>query len=94
MQQEAAKRAPDVVYLNTYKLFSDTDGGYSRSLPNKDGNDVDMRISDGVHFSVDGAQYLSDAIWKLLDQRWHISGQTDPSEPIEYTISLSSRTLA
>src|SRR4051794_1201717 len=90
MREEAAKYAPDVVYIDTYHLFEGPDGGYSRSLPDKDGNDVDMRISDGVHFSVDGAQYLSDAIWKLLDQRWHITGQTDPSEPIEYTISDAS----
>ena len=32
-----------------------------------------MRISDGVHFTVDGAQYLGDIVWKLLDKRWHIT---------------------
>ena len=68
MRQEAAKFAPDVVYVDTYHLFSGPDGGYSRSLPDKNGNDVEMRISDGIHFTVDGAQYLSDAVWKLLEQ--------------------------
>ena len=56
MRQEAAKFAPDVVYVDTYHLFSGPDGGYSRSLPDKDGNDVEMRISDGIHFTVDGAR--------------------------------------
>ena len=55
MQQEAAKFAPDVVYVDTYHLFEGPDGGYSRSLPDAQGNDVQMRISDGIHFTVDGA---------------------------------------
>ena len=63
MREEAKKFAPDVIYVDTYKLFSTPgpDGGYSRSLPDAQGNDVQMRISDGVHFTVDGAQYLSDS---------------------------------
>ena len=55
MRQEAAKFAPDVVYVDTYHLFSDESGDYSRSLPNGHGEIQEMRISDGVHFSVDGA---------------------------------------
>ena len=90
MRQEAAKFAPDVVYVDTFDLFSGPDGGYSRSLPDKDGNDVEMRISDGIHFTVDGAQYLSDAVWKLLNKRWHITQQADPSQPIDYTIAPGS----
>jgi hypothetical protein len=90
MQQEAAKFAPDVVYVDTYHLFEGPNGGYSRSLPDAQGNDVEMRISDGIHFTVDGAQYLSDAVWKLLNKRWHITEQADPSQPIDYTIAPGS----
>ena len=90
MQQEAKKFAPYVQYVNTYKLFSDSSGGYSESLPDAQGNDVQMRISDGVHFTVDGAMYLARSIWKLLDARWHIGTQTDPTDPIEYTIAQGS----
>ena len=90
MRLEAAKFAPDVVYVDTYHLFEGPDGGYSRSLPDASGNVVDMRISDGIHFTVDGAQYLSDAVWKLLNKRWHITAQADPSQPIDYTIAPGS----
>jgi hypothetical protein len=90
MREEAAKYAPDVVYVDTYHLFEGPDGGYSRSLPDANGNDVEMRISDGVHFTVDGADYLSGAVWKLLDKRWQISEQADPSQPIDYTITSAS----
>jgi len=90
MRQEAAKFAPDVQYVNTYRLFSDQQGNYSDSLPDAHGNLVQMRISDGVHFTVDGAQYLANAVWKLLDNRWDISAQAQPSTPIEYTIAPGS----
>jgi hypothetical protein len=93
MQEEAAKYAPDVVYIDTYHLFEGPDGGYSRSLPDADGNDVDMRISDGIHFSADGAEYLSDAVWKLLNKRWHITEQADPSEPIDYSIAPGAESV-
>jgi hypothetical protein len=49
-----------------------------------------MRISDGVHFSIDGAEYLGNIVWKLLDKRWQISKQAVPSQPIEYTIAEGS----
>jgi hypothetical protein len=90
MRQEAAKFAPDVVYVNTYRLFSDSHGHYSRSLPNGHGKIQEMRISDDVHFSVDGAQYLAEKLWTLLNARWHIAAQADPSQPIDYTIAKGS----
>jgi len=90
MRQEAAKFAPDVQYVNTYRLFSDTEGNYSESLPDAQGNLVQMRISDGIHFTVAGAQYLANAVWKLLDKRWDISAQAHPSTPIAYTIAPGS----
>ncbi len=90
MAQEARKFAPDVVYLDAYKLFEGPDGGYSRDLAGANGDVVEMRISDGVHFTVDGAEYLGDIVWKLLDKRWKISRQAAPSEPIQYTIAEGS----
>jgi hypothetical protein len=90
MRQEAAKFTPDVQYVNTYHLFSDQHGNYSDSLPDPQGNLVQMRISDGVHFTVDGAQYLANAVWKVLNKRWDISAQAQPSTPIEYTIAPGS----
>ena len=90
MQEEAKKFGGDVVYVNTYALFSDKAGGYSESLSDGHGNLVQMRISDGVHFTVDGAKYLANAVWKLLDKRWNISAQWHPSTPIEYTIAPGS----
>ena len=41
--QEVAKRHPKVHYVDTYKLFSDTDGTFAYDLPIEDGTTVTMR---------------------------------------------------
>jgi hypothetical protein len=90
MRQEAAKRAPDVQYLDTYKLFSTTDGQYSRHILDENGNEITARIPDGVHFTEDGAQYLARAVFKLVDARWHMTAQADLKDPIGWTLAPGS----
>ena len=41
--QEVAKRHPKVHYVDTYKLFSDTDGTFAYDLPDENGTVVTMR---------------------------------------------------
>jgi hypothetical protein len=90
MRQEAAKRAPDVTYLDTYKLFSTSDGTYSRRILDETGKEILARISDGTHFTAAGAEYLARAVFKLLDARWNISKQADLLQPIGFTIASGS----
>jgi hypothetical protein len=90
MREEAAKRAPDVVYLDTYKLFSTRDGNYSRTILDEHGNEIVARIGDGTHFTEDGAQYLARAVFTALDARWRISKQADLLHPIGWTLAPGS----
>src|SRR5258708_31210034 len=62
MREEAAKRAPDVVYIDTYKLFSTTDGTYSRRILDEPGNEIVARIPDGRHFPADRAAHPAPAV--------------------------------
>jgi hypothetical protein len=78
------------VYVNTYHLFSDENGDYSRSLPDENGDIQEMRISDGVHFSVDGGKYLADKLWTRINRRWSVAAQADPLHPIDYSIAEGS----
>jgi hypothetical protein len=78
------------VYINTYRMFADENGDYSRYLPDANGDRQQMRISDGVHFSVDGAKYLADKLWAQINARWKIAAHADPSHPIDYTIAEGS----
>jgi hypothetical protein len=91
MREEAAKR-PNVVYIDAYSLFS-VNGKYAESLTDAQGNLVQMRTSDGVHFTVAGAQYLAERVYKLLDTRWNLTAQNTPTTPIEYTIEPGSGTI-
>jgi hypothetical protein len=91
MREEAAKR-PTVVYVDAYSLFS-VNAQYARSFPDAAGETVAMRTSDGIHFTTAGALFLAQHVYKLLDARWNLTGQTDAAEPIGYTIEPKSGTI-
>ena len=73
--QEVAKRHPKVHYVDTYKLFSDTDGTFAYDLPDEAGTTVTMRGGDGVHFTMDGADYLARQVYKLVDAQCGVTEQ-------------------
>jgi hypothetical protein len=87
VQAEALKRGTDVVFLDTYRLFSGPDGGYSRDIVDEHGKTIEARISDGVHFTPDGAAYLARAVFALLDARWHIKQHADPAQPLGWNFA-------
>ncbi len=89
-RQEAAKRARDVQYVDTFKLFSGTDGRYSKTIVDERGDTITARIGDGVHFTAAGAQYLARAVNAALELRWRISSDADPSQPIGWTLASGS----
>jgi hypothetical protein len=91
MREEAAKR-PTVVYIDAYSLFS-VNAVYARSFPDAEGNTVTMRTGDGEHLTPAGGLFLAQHVDKLLDARWNLTGQADPSSPIEYTIEPKSGTI-
>jgi len=63
-EEEAAER-PDVVYLDTFELFSDENGEYSTYLRTNSGDLLDMRTEDGAHLTWNGAYRLS---WFVLNK--------------------------
>jgi hypothetical protein len=79
--RDTASKVKGVTYVDAHALFGDADGNYQQSFDNELGQRQVMRAGDGVHFSVDGADYVSRAIFKLLDHDWDISSQADPSKP-------------
>ena len=86
MREEAAKRGPAVVYLDAYQLFGDENGDYTASVDTGTTNER-VRIGDGVHFTPAGAEYLAEPVMSLLEQRYNLSTQADPSRPIAVTIA-------
>jgi uncharacterized protein len=86
MREEAAKRAPEVLYLESYPLFADEDGEYTDRITTEDGETVRVRIGDGVHFTPAGAEHLAEPVFALLDGRFRLTQQAVLDQPIGYTI--------
>ncbi|HCB34381.1 MAG TPA: hypothetical protein DEP69_04285 [Acidimicrobiaceae bacterium] len=73
---EAAER-DRVTYVSTRELFSDADGGYSRYLPDPDGQLADVRLSDGIHFSTTGGRWVSELLLAAVGEHVDLeSGRT------------------
>jgi hypothetical protein len=89
MKEEAQKRAPNVIYVDAYSLFS-LNGQYSSSIRTLGGNIETVRIGDGVHLTDAGANYLGLVLFSLLDQHFDITKHADPAEPINWDESLGS----
>jgi hypothetical protein len=75
VQQEVAKRYPQVHYVDTYKLFSDADGAFAYNLLDENGTLTTMRAGDGVHLTIDGADYLARQVYKLVDAQCGVTEQ-------------------
>lgn len=86
MREEAQKRAPDVVYVDAYRLFEGPDGGFSETIETASGETIRARIDDGVHLTGDGANHLASAVFALLDTRYDILAQADPERALDYSI--------
>jgi hypothetical protein len=68
-RDEAAEH-PNVRYVDSWALFSDADGAYSAYLPDAEGENVLMRISDGIHLTVDGGERLARWVGQFIADDW------------------------
>jgi hypothetical protein len=73
--QDVAKTHDKVHYVDAYKLFSGVDGRYSAELTDETGKVVTMRAGDGVHLTMDGADYLARTVYKLVDAQCAVTAQ-------------------
>lgn len=62
---DVAADHPQVTYVDTWDLFSDSGGGYVDEI---DG--VRLRREDGVHLTIDGGNRLAEAVWDLVAPAW------------------------
>lgn len=80
--RQAAAEVPGVTYVDTHALFADESGRYQSSFADETGKIRVMRAGDGVHFSVDGGDFIGRHLFGILDARWHLLRQADPSQPL------------
>lgn len=80
--EQAASEVPGVTYVDTHALFADDAGRYQSSFADESGKVRVMRAGDGVHFSVDGGDFIGRYLFGILDARWHLLRQADASQPL------------
>ncbi|MGE5597346.1 MAG: DUF459 domain-containing protein [Hyphomicrobiales bacterium] len=60
-REQAASR-DWVRYIDLWPVFADASGGYTAYLPDADGDVVQVRAPDGIHFTRDGGDRAAEAI--------------------------------
>jgi uncharacterized protein len=80
--REAAQEVPGVTYVDTHSLFDDDQGRYQQSFADETGKVRVMRAGDGIHFSVDGGDFIGRYLFRILDARWRLARQADPTQPL------------
>jgi len=67
IEEEAAKRSR-AVYVDSFKLFEDPNGHYTQYLPNAQGQLVEVRTDDGIHFQRAGGDLLARATLQVMER--------------------------
>jgi hypothetical protein len=78
LSKEVLAHHPEVVFVDDYSLFLDTNGKYTDKLPDDKGVVTTVRTGDGVHFTMDGAKKLARAVYTLVDAQCHVTQQAVP----------------
>src|SRR4029077_7430062 len=72
---------PRATYVDDYRLFGDSQGHFSFTLPDASGKPVLVRSDDGLHFTPVGADRLAQPIFQSLDTQCHLQSQAVPGSP-------------
>jgi hypothetical protein len=73
--EDEARAEPDVSYLDTWDLYSTPSGGYTAYL--HEGNDViEIRASDGLHFTPTGYELLARAALQIAVDDFQLVDKT------------------
>ncbi|MCU1457188.1 MAG: putative periplasmic protein [Actinomycetia bacterium] len=90
--QEAAKRPGNAYFVDTYPLFQDAAGNYNKFLT-VNGQQVEMRAADGIHFTRAGGDRIADAVIGQIGQIYDLTSWKNPTTTTT-TIAPTTTTVA
>ena len=70
---EANKRHAGVAFIDTHDLFRGPNGGYADYLETGEGELVEMRLGDGVHYTGAGGERVARAVVRELKRRFDLT---------------------
>ncbi len=74
--RDTATADPFGTYLDTWSFFDAKDGGYTAFVRNERGELIEVRASDGVHFTPDGYSYLGRLAIRAAEQAFDMPDET------------------
>jgi uncharacterized protein len=91
IQRQVASRFPEnVTFVDAHTLFADEQGEYQSSIQDENGDTTSLRAGDGIHLSGDGAKYLANHVFAMLDAEWKIRDQAVPGHPTKVIVTKGS----
>jgi hypothetical protein len=79
VEEEAKKRPGKVVYVDTVPVLSAFGGGYAEYLPLDDGTIVQVRATDGIHFTREGGDRIASQVLKTMRETFDLDSWQNPS---------------
>lgn len=76
---EAATREA-ITFVPMWERFAGPDGNYSEYLPNRAGDDVDMRLDDGIHLTTNGAYHAARPTIQKIIEDFEIESVEDEAD--------------
>lgn len=68
--EEQAAQYEMVTFIEAWSVFEGPDGGYSEYLTDANGDLVDMRLDDGIHYTTAGAIRLAEVVYQVIAEDW------------------------
>jgi hypothetical protein len=66
-------RGSGAVFVDSYRLFTGPDGGYTDYLPTSTGGTIDVRAPDGVHLTPAGGDILARQVLTALNRKFDLT---------------------
>jgi hypothetical protein len=64
--RNVAAAHPEITFVDSRALLGDDAGGYTDHLPGVGGQPVQVRHSDGIHLSLEGARWMATVVGRLV----------------------------
>ena len=71
--QSEADRFANVTFVDSWPVFTGSDGGFSEYLTDSNGDLVDMRLNDGIHLTTAGGIRLAEVTFGIIASKWGIA---------------------